>query len=244
VRANIARVSSVWRVEPLLAGTSYSSSCTLVTNSSHRVVIDTGLSIQERSLLDALRARGLDPADVDLVVNTHLHVDHCGNNVVFPRAAIALSKHELQWTFAFYDAVFASRAPEEAAARFYPELPASGIPPRTIRKVTRIARLVWNRDRVGSEERFRWLETSNLPAGLDVIATPGHTPHHISIRVAASPPVIVSGDAILARSYGARIRTMIPHSRRQYEATRGALLQFGLTVIPGHDAPFAPAEEV
>src|SRR5206468_2469836 len=75
VRANIARVSSVWRVEPLLEGTSYSSSCTLVTNSSHRVVIDTGLSIQERSLLDALRARGLDPADVDLVVNTHLHVD-------------------------------------------------------------------------------------------------------------------------------------------------------------------------
>ena len=236
------RVSSVWKVEPLLEGTSYSSTCTLVANSSYRVVIDTGLSIQERALLAALRARGLDPADVDLVVNTHLHVDHCGNNVVFPRAVIALSKHELQWTLAFYDAVFASRAPEETAARFYPELPAAGIAPRTIRTVTRIARLMWNRDRVGREERFRWLETSNLPAGLEVIATPGHTPHHISIRVAASPPVIVSGDAILARSGGARVRTMIPHSRSQFEVTRSALLQSGLTIIPGHDAPFAAAD--
>jgi len=213
-----------------------------VTNSSHRVVIDTGLSIQQRSLLDALRARGLDPADVDLVINTHLHVDHCGNNVVFPRAAIALSKHELQWTFAFYDAVFATHAPEEAAARFYPELPTWGIAPRTIRRVTRIARLMWNQDRVGSEDRFRWLETSNLPTGLDVISTPGHTPHHISIRVAASPPVIISGDAVLARSYGANVRTMIPHSRTQFAATRDALLQSGLTIIPGHDAPFASAD--
>jgi N-acyl homoserine lactone hydrolase len=235
-------VSSVWKVEPLLEGTSYSSSCTLVTNSSHRVVIDTGLSIQQGALLAALRARGLDPADVDLVVNTHLHVDHCGNNVVFPRAAIALSKRELQWTLAFYDAVFASRAPEEAAVKFYPELPASGIAPGTIRKVTRIARFMWNRDRVGSEERFQWLETSSLPAGLDVIPTPGHTPHHISIRVAASPPVIISGDAILARSFGAKVRTMIPHSRSQFDATRGALLRSGLAIIPGHDAPFAAAD--
>ena len=234
----------MWKVEPLLEGTSYSSSSTLVTNRSHRVVIDTGLSVQERSLLAALRARGLDPADVDLVVNTHLHVDHCGNNAVFPRAAIALSKNELQWTFAFYDAVFVSHAPEEAAARFYPELPASGIAPRTIRKVTRVARLIWSRARVGSEERFRWLETSNLPAGLDVIPTPGHTPHHISIRVAASPPVIISGDAILAKSYGAKVRTMIPYSRAQFEATRRELLRSGLAIIPGHDAPFAAAEAV
>jgi len=226
----------------LLEGTSYSSSCTLVTNSTHRVVIDTGLSIQGDVLLDALGARGLDPDDIDLVVNTHLHVDHCGNNLLFPRATIALSKRELNWTLAFFEAVFASRAPEVVAVKFYPELPEAGVAPRTIRSVTRIARLMWSRDRVGSEERFQWLETANLPDGLDVIPTPGHTPHHVSILVAASPPVIVSGDAVLARSHSAKVRTMIPHSREQFEATRDTLLQSGLTIIPGHDAPFAASE--
>jgi len=238
VHANIARVSSVWKVEPLLQGTSYSSSCTLVTNGSHRVVIDTGLLIHETALFDALCARGLDPADIDLIVNTHLHVDHCGNNLIFPRAAIALSKRELEWTLTFYAAVFGSSAPEEAAATFYPELSRSGISARTIRSVARIARLMWNADRVGDEKRFRWLETSDLPAGLEVMSTPGHTPHHISIRVAASPPVIISGDAILARNVSARVHTMIPHSQAQFAATRDALLRSGLTIIPGHDAPF------
>ena len=79
---------------------------------------------------------------------------------------------------------------------------------------------MWNQDRVGSEDRFRWLETSNLPTGLDVISTPGHTPHHISIRVAASPPVIISGDAVLARSYGANVRTMPLIRYRSTDITR------------------------
>jgi len=210
-----------------------------VSSSSHRVVIDTGLSIQESDLVDALHARGLDTEDIDLVVNTHLHVDHCGNNLVFPRAAIAMSKSDLEWSLAFYAAVFASSAPEVAAATFYPELADSGISARTIRTVARIARLMWTPDRMGDEQRFRWLETSDLPAGLEVMSTPGHTPHHVSIRVAASPPVIISGDAVLARDANARVRTMIPHSQRQFAETRDVLLRSGLTIIPGHGAPFA-----
>jgi hypothetical protein len=35
---------------------------------------------------------------------------------------------------------------------------------------------------------------------------------------------------------------MIPHSRSQFDATRSELLQSGLTIIPGHDAPFAAAD--
>ncbi|HEY6358097.1 MAG TPA: MBL fold metallo-hydrolase, partial [Vicinamibacterales bacterium] len=79
-------MSQAWRVETLLQGTGYSSSATLLTHASHRVVVDTGLSIQEDDLLHALRARGLEPADIDIVINTHLHVDHCLNNALFSRA--------------------------------------------------------------------------------------------------------------------------------------------------------------
>lgn len=32
------------------------------------------------TLLDSLRARGLGPEDIDMVVDTHLHFDHCGWN--------------------------------------------------------------------------------------------------------------------------------------------------------------------
>jgi glyoxylase-like metal-dependent hydrolase (beta-lactamase superfamily II) len=100
--------------------------------------------------------------------------------------------------------------------------------------------MFWSRARVGAEERFRWLEAWDLPAGLEVVPTPGHTPHHVSIRVAASPPVLVAGDAVLAESADAKVRTMIPHSRAQFLETRQALLRAGGTIVPGHGPQFTP----
>lgn len=228
-------------VEPLLEGSAHSSACTLLTSRTHRVLVDSGLSLEERALVKALHARGLEPSDIDLVINTHLHVDHCGNNVMFSRATIFMSRDEWQWETAFYDEVLASSTPERVALRFYPELLSSGLKTRTIRNVARMARLVWDRERLGPEDRFRWLETSSPPSGLEIVQTPGHTPFHISIRVAATPPVIIAGDAILAENSDAKVRTMIPHSRAQFLTTRDALLARGDRIIPGHGPAFSPA---
>ncbi len=230
-----------WTVELLLEGSSYSSSCTLVSDSTHRVVIDTGLSLQERHLVRALHRKGLEPADIDLVVNTHLHVDHCGNNAIFPRAAICLSHAEWRWMSSFYAALFASRTPERVVEDFYPEVNSYALPTRRIRNVTSIARRLWNPERLGPESQMRWLETCDLPAGLELLATPGHTPHHVSIRAHAPEPVIIAGDAVLAADVEARIHTMIPHSRAQALASREALVGRGELIVPGHGAAFLPA---
>jgi len=229
-----------WRVETLLQGTGYSSSATLLRHSSHQVVVDTGLSIQEADLLHALRARGLEPADIDIVINTHLHVDHCLNNVLFPRAEIFLSEREWRWTTAFYQAIFSARDVGHAAIEFYPELASYRLSPRTIRNVARLARMFWRADRLGRPERFRWLESSPLPAGLELMATPGHTPYHVSIRV-PSAGTIVAGDAVLAEDLDAKVKTMIPYSRDLYLRSRDEVLQAGLTVVPGHGRAFQPS---
>ncbi|MGE5243093.1 MAG: MBL fold metallo-hydrolase [Betaproteobacteria bacterium] len=234
-------MSNAWVVEPLVQGSNYSSSCTLLTGGTHRVLVDTGLSVEEAVLLRALRARHLTPADIDIVINTHLHVDHCGNNALFTRASIFLSREEWRWTDAFYAAIFSSRAPERVAIEFYPELPSYDLKPRTIRNVARLARLVWRRERLGSEARFRWIETAELPSGLEVLPTPGHTPFHVSIRVVGALPVIVAGDAVLAEDPEAKVRTMVPYSRAAFAATRAALLARGERIIPGHGAAFRPA---
>ena len=63
----------------------------VVRTGKHTVVIETGIGnkqtpkmqqiFQNQALLPAsLAAAGIDPAEVDLVVNTHLHFDHCGWN--------------------------------------------------------------------------------------------------------------------------------------------------------------------
>src|SRR5207302_710139 len=44
----------------------------------------------------ALAEHGLHPTDVKLVVNTHLHFDHCGQNIVFRHAPFYVQRGELE----------------------------------------------------------------------------------------------------------------------------------------------------
>jgi N-acyl homoserine lactone hydrolase len=62
------------------------SSVTLITSGSRRIVVDTGLEGEEELIIDALARRRLMPEDIDTVVNTHSHPDHCGNNYLFSQA--------------------------------------------------------------------------------------------------------------------------------------------------------------
>jgi N-acyl homoserine lactone hydrolase len=69
------------------------------------VLVDTGVGgpqewlddwrVVNRSAADALADVGLSPADIGLVINTHLHFDHCGQNAVFSHAPCYVQRAEL-----------------------------------------------------------------------------------------------------------------------------------------------------
>ncbi len=65
----------------------------LIRTGRHNVLVETGIGNKipdkirkiyshEPKLLDSLAAAGVKPADIDVVINTHLHFDHCGWNTV------------------------------------------------------------------------------------------------------------------------------------------------------------------
>lgn len=68
------------------------------------VLIDTGCGgpdellreyrVVNRTVADALAVHDLSPADVSLVINTHLHFDHCGQNPAFPHARFVVQRSE------------------------------------------------------------------------------------------------------------------------------------------------------
>jgi N-acyl homoserine lactone hydrolase len=70
------------------------------------ILVDTGVGwptelVQEwkvvnRHAADALAEHGLSPADVHIVVNSHLHFDHCGQNAVFKHAPFYVQRAELE----------------------------------------------------------------------------------------------------------------------------------------------------
>jgi N-acyl homoserine lactone hydrolase len=65
-----------------------SASITLVEASGKRVIIDTGSPAECDRLLFDLKAMAVEPKEVDIVVNTHLHIDHCGCNEMFENAIV------------------------------------------------------------------------------------------------------------------------------------------------------------
>jgi len=66
-----------------------SGTVTLITGSPI-MIVDTGAPEQRQELLEALRSHGVDPEQVAYVVNTHGHLDHVGNNNLFPHATFVL----------------------------------------------------------------------------------------------------------------------------------------------------------
>src|SRR5262252_7646955 len=77
----------------------------VVTHPGGAVLGDTGVGgpeevlndwrVVNRSVADALAELDMTPADIGLVINTHLHFDHCGQNAVFKHAPFYVQRAEL-----------------------------------------------------------------------------------------------------------------------------------------------------
>jgi N-acyl homoserine lactone hydrolase len=77
----------------------------VVTHGDHAVLVDTGVGgpqqmlddwqVVNRTVADALAELDLHPSDIGLVINTHLHFDHCGQNAVFKHAPFYVQRGEL-----------------------------------------------------------------------------------------------------------------------------------------------------
>lgn len=68
------------------------SSVTLTISKERKIVVDTGQTGEGEQILNALARLGLRSEQIDTLVNTHAHPDHCGNNYLFPQAAIISPK--------------------------------------------------------------------------------------------------------------------------------------------------------
>ena len=73
------------------------STITLLTLDNRRILVDTGPASRRPMLLTAFKSRGLAPEDIDTVILTHLHWDHCQNADLFPNARVLVHPKELDY---------------------------------------------------------------------------------------------------------------------------------------------------
>jgi glyoxylase-like metal-dependent hydrolase (beta-lactamase superfamily II) len=153
--------------------------CLLIEHDIGLVLIDSGAGNKENEkfydiygienagsptqLEDGIRAAGFDPADVSLVINSHLHFDHAGGNTLraadgsirpsFPNARYVMQRGEYE---------YATHTNERTAASYFPH---NFVPLVEAGRVDFIE---------GDRE---------IVSGIRGIPTPGHTPHHQGLLV-------------------------------------------------------------
>jgi len=152
----------------------------VVNTGEHRVLVDMGagnLFPTTGRLVQNMKAAGIEPAEIDMVIITHAHPDHIGGtlddegSLVFPSAHYYIWKDE--WDFWFSETAFA-KAPE-----IFVKIARKNLEPI--------------KDRVSLLEH----ESEILP-GIRVIAASGHTPGHMVVSISSGDEqLFYIGDTVI-----------------------------------------------
>lgn len=194
-----------------------------VDGGPERVVIDTGVHDaawvnrmvgpyrrgEDEDVAPALlRAVGWKPEDVEVVINTHLHYDHCGRNAQFTRARFYV--HAAEW---------------EAAADPVPS-----------QRVFYLSSL-YDRSAVDFFAWKLVYGVQEVLPGIVVFPTPGHSVGHQSVAVnTAEGLVVVAGDAAnLLDNLSLNVVPGIIVDVAAGYRSLAAIRRIADAVIPGHD---------
>lgn len=156
----------------------------LIQTGDRTVLVDTGFGdkrvefpgfgpFQGGELLNSFRSAGVDPADVNAVIYTHLHLDHVGWTSRVADGARALT---------FPNARYLMRGPEWEHWHGTDNPAGPGI--EDVQQPL--------------ESRIELIEDGQVIApGVNVLATPGHTPGHSSVVISSGGQrAIILGDVL------------------------------------------------
>lgn len=149
--------------------------CLLIRARGKNILVDTGLGDKEDAqfrdmfaveriptLRDSLKTYGLQPEDIHMVINTHLHFDHAGGNTVRENGAVVSTFPRAKY--------FVQRGEYEDAAR--------------ANERTRASYRRENFTPIAHVDQWEFLDGDlELLPGVSVVITEGHTRRHQSIKV-------------------------------------------------------------
>lgn len=73
-----------------------SCNVTLIRDGKKNILVDTGAPGEDKKLIAVLKKEKLKPKNIDMVIITHPHADHIGNNFLFPQALFVDSMGEFK----------------------------------------------------------------------------------------------------------------------------------------------------
>lgn len=188
---------------------------------SRPTLVDAGMPRQAGRILAHLDRLGLQPAQLEVILLTHHDIDHIGSAAALQRATGASV-----WAPEGDTPYILGTLPRHGLKRYLPGVLRPFLGPLEPVRVDR-----------------RLTEGDEVPGGFRVVATPGHTPGHISLH---RPGVLIAGDLLQTpRSgggpSGGRLRASSRAMSWDLTAVHGSLREVAALpcdiVLAGHGAP-------
>lgn len=203
----------------------------LIQGESDNILVDTGCCDEEKArnehipvkiqagetLENALGQLGLRPEDIQKVVLTHLHWDHCYHNDLFPNAAFYVQKREVEF----------AENPLPCQCKAYEKLTADAEP------------LWWEPTR----KKFYIIDGDmTLCKGVELLLLPGHTPGSMGVLVdTEAGKYLIAGDLIQSNLVFENLVCGLPkpsgvhtHLDQYYESLKRAM-SLGAKILPAHE---------
>ena len=173
-----------WSLSPACGRFNFAFQSYLVRTSRHTILIDSCVGCDksyhwgpfhkrtDRTWLANLAAAGVAPPEVDFVLCTHLHVDHCGWNTQLVDG---------RWVPTFPNATYIVSRPEYEAS----QVQADSVYRESVLPIVEAGQALLVDMDHGLDDEVR-LEP-----------TPGHTPGHVAVRLASrGEEAVMTGDLI------------------------------------------------
>jgi glyoxylase-like metal-dependent hydrolase (beta-lactamase superfamily II) len=212
----------VWRVEVA----PYTNAFVLADDAGRLTLVDTGTRRSGPRLVRSVRLLGFPPTSIDHIVLTHWHADHTGSAARFAESSAA-------------PAVWVGRGDLPAVQGHDQRPQAAAV------DATPTARLLgrWTGPgpAVASAQPVDDGQVLPTAGGAVVVATPGHTPGHISLHL-ADRGVLLAGDAVMNLLWLSRGFGPFRSARSREAATLRRMADLDFEVLAaGHGPPITTA---
>ncbi|MBN1464764.1 MBL fold metallo-hydrolase [candidate division KSB1 bacterium] len=212
----------------------------VIETANDLIMVDTG-SPGNGDFFAQLIALQFQPSAFSLVINTHAHIDHVGNNRDFASARIVASQIDYEHAKSFSHTLLQSDDIVRTLTDYFPHANSRRIEASAAHLLD-MAKKYWRDDILGPPSHISWIEDgADLPDYISLLPTPGHTPAHYSLLVhGRNLSFIIAGDAMPSRLFWKRrLRELIPrYDTELFSASKATIEALSGIVMGGHDRPF------
>lgn len=214
------------------------STVALIKTRETLILIDSGYFTDSNLLLKNLKRLEVSPSDIDHLILTHFHLDHCGNLYFFKEVQLYMGVED----YILCEEIYKHLNNEH----WLTDIILENYNCQNEHKIRALVNLLKNNSSIFmfimNKKKIKLIDQDmvRLDNRISIKKTPGHTDGHISVfcNLEDIGTVCIAGDALPVNIVKTNDKGFMHQDERLFFQTKNQLITDSDIIIPGHDRLF------